>query len=168
MKRPLTEEHAPGSTAVARFVAVEAYEVAGGQVLRDVFAPYDESGVRFEDAVLLEKLATDRLRAAADELATCWQWAGAMIEVEWSDNTRYTRIEREATAPTDEEQAEIDRLEAHQGELAEMDDHEWTEELHAEAESIETRFDEIGSAIDARKVLRREDLGVKGFIAAIG
>ena len=39
VKRLLTEERVPGRTAIARFVGVDAYEAAGGQVLRDLFAP---------------------------------------------------------------------------------------------------------------------------------
>ena len=168
VKRLLTEERVPGASAIARFVGVEAYEAAGGQVLRDLFAHDDESGVWFEDPVLLEKLATDRLRAAADELATRWKWAVAMIEVAWGDTARYGRIEPEPAEPTGEEQAEIDRLEARQAELAELDDEDWTEELAGEADSIETRLSEIERAIDARAVFRREDLATAGCIVTIG
>ena len=168
VKRLLTEERVPGATAVARFVGVEAYEAAGGVIMRDLFARDDESGVWFEDPVLLEKLATGKLQAAADELATRWKWATAMIEVEWNDTARYGRIEPQPGTPTDEEQAEIDRLEARQAELAELDDDRWTEELLAEAESIETRLDEIEGAVEARAVFRREDLAMAGCIVTIG
>ena len=99
VKRLLTEERVPGATAIARFVGVDAYEAAGGQVLRDLFAHDDETGVWFEDPVLLEKLATDKLQAAADELATRWKWATAMIEVEWGDTARYGRIEPQPGTP---------------------------------------------------------------------
>ena len=51
-------------------------------MLRDLFARDDESGVWLEDPVLLEKLAMAKLQAAADELATRWKWATAMIDVE--------------------------------------------------------------------------------------
>ena len=85
VKRLLTEERVPGASSVARFVGIEAYEAAGGQVVRDLFARDDESGVWFGDPVLLAKLATEKLQAAADELATRWKWAIAMVEVEWSD-----------------------------------------------------------------------------------
>ena len=168
VKRLLTEERVPGASAIARFVGVEAYEAAGGQVLRDLFAHDDESGVWFEDPVLLEKLATDRLRAAADELATRWKWAAPMIEVAWGDTARYGRIEPEPVEPTGGERAEIDRLEARQAELAELDDHEWTEDLAGEAETIETRLSEIERAIDARAVFRREYLAMAGCIVTIG
>ena len=168
VKRLLTEERIPGAAAVARFVGVEAYEAAGGQVLRDLFANDDESGVWFEDPVLLEKLATDRLRTAADELATRWKWAVPMIEVAWGDTASYGRIDPQPVEPTAGEQAEIERLEARQAELAELDDDEWTEELVGESEAVETRLSEIERAIDARAVFRREDLAVAGCIVTIG
>ena len=168
VKRLLTEERIPGASDVARFVGVGAYEAAGGQVLRDLFARDDESGVWFEDPVLLEKLATDKLQAAADELATRWKWSAAMIDVEWSDTARYGRIEPQPAERTPEEQAEIAKLEARQGELAELDDDEWIEELLAEAESIETRLDEIEGAVEARAMWRREDFAMAGCIVTIG
>ncbi len=168
VKRLLTEERVPGATAIARFVGVEAYEAGGGQVLRDLFARDDESGVWFEDPVLLEKIATGKLQAAADELATRWKWALAMIEVAWDDTARYGRIEPQPAERTPEERAAIDKLVTRQDELAQLDDDRWTEELLTEAESIETRLDEIEGAVEARAVFRREDLAMAGCIVTIG
>ena len=168
VKRLLTEERIPGASAIARFVGVEAYEAAGGQVLRDLFAHDDESGVWFEDPVLLEKLATDKLQAAADELATRWKWAAAMIEVAWDDTARYGRIEPQAADPTPEEQAEIGKLQTRHDELVNLDDGDWTEELVAEGERIEARLDEIEGAIEARAVFRRKDLAMAGCIVTVG
>ena len=168
VKRLLTEERIPGASAVARFVGVEAYEAAGGQVLRDLFAHDDESGVWFEDPVLLEKLATEKLQAAADELATRWKWATAMIEVDWTDTARYGRIEPRPADPTPEEQAEIAKLQTRHDELVNLDDGDWTEELVAEGERIEARLDEIEAAIEARAVFRREDLAMAGCIVTVG
>ena len=167
VKRLLTEERVPGASAIARFVGVDAYEAAGGQVLRDLFARDDESGVWFEDPVLLEKLATDKLHAAADELATRWKWAVPMIDVEWGDTARHGRIEPRPAERTPEEEAEIGKLEARQAELAELDDDEWTEELLSEAESLETRLDGIEGAIEARATWRREDFAMAGCIVTI-
>ena len=168
VKRLLTEERIPGASAVARFVGVDAYEAAGGQVLRDLFAHDDESGVWFEDPVLLAKLATDKLQAAADELATRWKWATAMIEVEWGDTARYGRIEPQRADPTDEERAEIGKLQTRHDELVDLDDEDWTEELVAEGERIEARLDEIEGAVEARAVFRREDLAMAGCIVTVG
>ena len=168
VKRLLTEERVPGRTAIARFVGVEAYEAAGGTVMRDLFADEHEHGVWFEDPVLLEKLATDKLQAAADELATRWKWAVPMVEVSWDHTARYGRIEPQPGTPTDEERAEIAKLEARQAELAELDDDQWTEELVSEAEAIEARLDEIEGGVEARAVFRREDIAMAGCIVTIG
>ncbi len=168
VKRLLTEERVPGASAIARFVGVDAYEAAGGQVMRDLFADEHEHGVWFEDPVLLEKLATDKLQAAADELATRWKWAVPMVEVSWDHTARYGRIEPQPGTPTDEEQAEITKLEARQAELAELDDDQWTEELVSEAEAIEVRLDDIEGAVRARAVFRREDFAMAGCIVTVG
>ena len=168
VKRLLTEERVPGTSAVARFIGVDAYEAAGGQVMRDLFADEHEHGVWFEDPVLLEKLAMAKLQAAADELATRWKWAVPMIEAAWDDTARYGRIEPQPGTPTDEEQAEIAKLEARQAELAELDDEQWTGDLVSEAEAIETRLDEIEGGIEARAVFRREDIAMAGCIVTIG
>ena len=168
VKRLLTEERVPGGTVIARFVGVEAYEAAGGTVMRDLFADEHEHGVWFEDPVLLEKLATDKLQAAADELATRWKWAVPMIEVGWDDTASYGRVEPQPGTPTDEERAEIGKLETRYDELRGLDDDAWTEELLEEAGRIEARLDELEGAVEARAMWRREDFAMAGCIATIG
>ena len=167
VKRLLTEERIPGTSAVARFVGVEAYEAAGGKVLRDLFSREDDSAVWFDDPALLTDLAMEKLRAFKDELATRWKWAMSMVEVDWNTTARYGRIHPEPAERTPEEQAEIEKLEARQGVLAELDDDDWTEELVREAEGIKTRLDEIEGGIEARAVYKREDFGIAGCIATI-
>ena len=168
VKRLLTEERIPGTAAVARFVGVEAYEAGGSKVLRDLFSKEDDSAVWFDDPVLLNNLAMEKLRVFKDELATRWKWAMSMVEVDWSTTARYGRIYPEPAERTPEEQAEIEKLEARQGELAKLDDDHWTEELIRETEGIEERLDEIEGGIEARAVYRREDFGIAGCIATIG
>ena len=167
VKRLLTEERIPGTSAVARFVGVEAYEAGGGKVLRDLFSREDDSAVWFDDPALLNDLAMEKLRVFKDELATRWKWAMSMVEVDWNTTARYGRIHPEPAERTPEEQAEIERLEARQGVLAELDDDDWTEELVREAETIETRLDEIEGGIEARAVYKREHFGIAGCIATI-
>ncbi len=167
VKRLLTEERVSGTSAVAKFVGVEDYEAAGGKVLRDLFSREDDSAVWFDDPALLNNLAMEKLRAFKDELATRWKWAMSMVEVDWNTTARYGRIHPEPAERTPEEQAEIEKLEARQGVLAELDDDDWTEELVREAETIETRLDEIEGGIEARAVYKREDFGIAGCIATI-
>ena len=167
VKRLLTEERVSGTSAVAKFVGVEDYEAAGGKVLRDLFSREDDSAVWFDDPALLNNLAMEKLRAFKDELATRWKWAMSMVEVDWNTTARYGRIHPEPAERTPEEQAEIEKLEARQGVLAELDDDDWTEELVREAEGIEERLDEIEGGIEARAVYKREDFGIAGCIATI-
>ncbi len=167
VKRLLTEERIPANSAMARFVGVDAYEAAGGPVLRDLFADEDESGIWLEDPVLLQKLAMDKLGEAVKDLQTRWRWATAVPEVDWTSMARYGRIQPEPAAPTDEETAELERLRTREDELANLDEDDWTEALAEEAEAIETRTGEISAAIEARETYRAEDYAIAGAIATI-
>ncbi len=110
IKRMLTEDRVPATSITAHFVGVDTYEAAGGRVDRDLFADEDERGVWLEDPDLLDKLATESLQAAADELATRWKWADARIDVDWTDIARFGRIHPQPAQPTSEEKAESERL----------------------------------------------------------
>ena len=141
VKRLLTEERVPTGSPVARFVGIAAYEAAGGPVLRDLFA---------------------------DELATRWKWAEAMVEVDWSATARFGRIHPEPAEPMDEEKTEIEKLRTRHDELVNIDDDDWTEELVEEAEGIKARLDAIEAEVETRATFTAEDLRVAGCIATIG
>ena len=168
IKRMLTEDRIPAGAALARYVRVDAYEAAGGPVLRDLFADEHENGVWLEDPALLMQLAMDRLKVAADELATRWKWAEARLDVEWSDLARFGRVHPTPAQPTDEEKAEIERLHTRHDELVNMDEDAWTDELIEEAEAIEPRLEQIQDAVKARAVFKPEDIAIAGCIVTIG
>ena len=168
IKRLLTEDRVSATSAIARFVGIEAYEAAGGQIDRDLFAEEDERGIWLDDPDLLNKLAMDSLQAEARELKTRWKWAEARLDMDWSATAAFGRVRPRLAEPTDGEKAEIERLRTHNDELANMDDDGWTEELVEEADSNETRLDEIEATIEARAVYRREDIAIAGCIATIG
>ena len=110
----------------------------------------------------------DSLQVAARELKTRWKWAEARLDVDWSATASFGRVRPQPAEPTDGEKAEIERLRTRNDELANMDDDGWTEELVEEAESNETRLDEIEATIEARAVYRREDIAIAGCIVTIG
>ena len=168
VKRMLTEERVPAGSPMARFVDVDAYEAAGGPVLRDLFADEHENGVWLEDPALLIELAMKRLQAAADELSTRWKWAEPMADVDWSATARFGRIHPEPAEPTDAEKGEIEKLRTRHDELANMDEDAWTDELVEEAEGIEPRLDEIEAQVEARARFKPEDFAIAGCIATIG
>ena len=168
IKRLLTEDRVLATSAIARFVGIEAYEAAGGRIDRDLFAEEDERGIWFDDPDLLNKLAMDSLQVAARELKTRWKWAEARLEMDWSATAAFGRVRPQPAEAADGEKAEIERLRTRNDELANMDDEDWTEELVEEADANETRLDEIEAMIEARAVYRREDIAIAGCIATIG
>ena len=168
VRRMLTEESVPAVSAVARFVGEEAYEAAGGTLTRDLFAGEDARGIWFDDPALLNELAAEKLRAAADELKKRWKWAEAVLETDWSAIAGFGRISPEPAAPTEEEKSERESLRVRQDELADLDDDEWTEELVEEAEGIESRLRAIEEAVEARAAFREQDYAIAGCIATVG
>ena len=61
------------SDPLAKLVGIEAYEAAGGRVRRDLFS--EEGAGYLQDGALLERLAGQRLEAAAQEVrAEGWSW----------------------------------------------------------------------------------------------
>ncbi len=168
IKRMLTEDRIPAGAALARYVGVDAYEAAGGPVLRDLFADEYENGVWLEDPALLMQLALDRLQVGANELATRWKWAEARLDVDWSHLARFGRVHPTPAQPTDDEQAEIERLHTRHDELVNMDEDAWTDELIEEADAIEPRLDQVQDAIKARAVFKPEDIAISGCIVTVG
>ena len=168
VRRMLTEESVPAASAVARFVGMEAYEAAGGTLTRDLFAGEDGSGTWFDDPVLLNELATEKLRAAADDLTTRWKWAKTMVEADWSAVAGFGRISPEPGVPTEEEKAERESLRARHDELVNMDEDEWPDELIEEAEAIKSRLHAIEEAVESRAAFREQDFAIAGCIATVG
>ena len=168
VRRMLTEERVSAVSAVARFVGEEAYEAAGGTLTRDLFAEEDARGIWFDDPALLNDLAAEKLRAAADELKKRWKWAEAVVEADWSAIAGFGRISPEPGAPTDEEKAERERLWARHDELVNTDEDEWTDELGQEAEALEARLRSIDEAVSARAAFRPGDYELAGCIATVG
>ena len=167
IKRMLTEDRVAARTAIARFVGIEAYEAAGGAVTRDLFADEDDNGVWLDDPALLDKLATAKLEAAAAEMRPEWKWAEARLDMDWNAIARFGRIVSTPATPTEEERAELERLEVREDELTNLDDEEWTEALVEEADAIEARNDEIKASLEARAEFLDADRAISGCIATI-
>ena len=168
VKRMLTETSVPAVSAVARFVGAGAYEAAGGTLTRDLFAGEDGSGTWFDDPALLNELATEKLRAAADGLTARWKWAEAALEADWSAVAGFGRISPEPGVPTEEEKAEQESLRARHDELVNMDEDEWPDELIEEAEAIEARLNAIEEVVESRAAFRAQDYAIAGCIATVG
>jgi ParB family chromosome partitioning protein len=143
IRRMLTETTVRASDKRALFLGVDAYEAAGGIVLRDLFQSDD--GGWLQDVGLLDRLVAEKLKAAADELvAEGWKWVEAALSIPYGASQGLRKISGAALDLNEAEQATRDALQAEYNRLS--DEYESTDELPDE---INRRFCEIEAAMEA-------------------
>ena len=141
IRRQLTESAVRASDRRARFVGTEAYEAAGGVVLRDLFE--DDDGGWLEDVALLDHLATEKLAAAAEEIAAeGWKWIEVANDFPYGHTNRLRELQGVPADLTAEEQATFDALTAEYAKLE--SEHEAADELPDE---VDARLGEIEAAL---------------------
>jgi ParB family chromosome partitioning protein len=141
IRRQLTESAVRVSDRRARFVGTEAYEAAGGVVLRDLFE--DDDGGWLEDVVLLDRLATEKLAAAAETIAVeGWKWIEVAFEFSYGHTHQLRELEGVAADLTAEEKATFDALTAEYTRLE--SDYEGADELPDE---VDARLGEIEAGL---------------------
>jgi ParB family chromosome partitioning protein len=90
IRRALTHAHVQGSDRRARFVGTDAYEAAGGTVIRDLFDP---DAAYFTDSVLLDGLTGEKLEAEAQKVRSeGWSWVEVRPELDYEEQARFGRI----------------------------------------------------------------------------
>ena len=143
IRRMLTEDTVRASDKRAQFVGIDAYEAAGGIVLRDLFE-HDDGGW-LQDVPLLDRLVTEKLKAEADTIAAeGWKWIEAAVSFPYNHDYGLRQLEGTPADLTAEEQATIEALQAEQAKLeAEYQD---ADELPDE---VDARFGEIEEALSA-------------------
>jgi len=143
IRRMLTETTVRASDRRALFVGIEAYEAAGGLVLRDLFQSDD--GGWLQDAALLDRLVTEKLKAAADAVAgEGWKWVEAAVTIPYGTAFGLRALDGVPLAMTEAElaqrdalQEEFDRLNEAWGSVDELPD------------EVDARLGEIEAALDA-------------------
>jgi ParB family chromosome partitioning protein len=111
IRRMLTENSIRASDRRARFVGLEAYEEAGGPVLRDLFA--DDDGGWLQDVALLDRLVGDKLKASADAIALeGWKWISVAVDFPFGHASGLRKLEGTPVALTVDQQTAIDALNA--------------------------------------------------------
>ena len=158
IRRMLTETAVRASDKRARFLGLDAYEVAGGFVLRDLFQQDD--GGWLQDPVLLERLVSEKLKAEAEAIAAeGWKWIEVAVGFPYGHTVGLRELLGTTVDLTDEERAtreairdEYDRLEA---EYSEADDLPEEVDLRlGEIERILGAFDSRPMAFDPEQVGR--------------
>jgi ParB family chromosome partitioning protein len=166
VKRLLTEGALPLDSGLARFVGAEAYEAAGGRITRDLFSG-DEDGF-MDDAALVRRLAIEKLEAKAAALRPQWAWTKAVLDPEYRFLAQYARVRPQPAEIPAPLAAEIERIEARLGELEELGEDGFTDELMTEAAQLEERRTAIDETIDGLAVYSDKDRARAGCIVTIG
>jgi ParB family chromosome partitioning protein len=159
IRRLLTEGQVPLNHRAALFVGIEAYEEAGGTVLRDLLSQ-DEGQGYITDLALLEQLVVSRLETIAVQVqAEGWKWVQASPDFDYQETAGMQRVFPSFRELTDEEQAQLDALERAFDELP--DDHS---NMEAEAARLEAEIE----ALRGEAVFDPDDIACGGAWVSIG
>ncbi len=142
IRRMLTETSVRASDKRAAFVGLDAYEAAGGAVLRDLFQSDD--GGWLQDVGLLDRLVAEKLKTAADVIAAeGWKWVEAALSLPYGVTHGLRAISGTALDMSEAEQATRDALQAEYNRLSE--EYEDADEL---PDAIDQRLGEIEAALE--------------------
>src|SRR5579864_9850286 len=108
--RALTEEQVSTDERRAVFIGAEAYQAAGGTIVRDLFD--EEGGGYLNDAALLDRLVREKLAAEAANIeAEGWKWISVEPEYDYHAASGMRRIYAEPAQLSEADQAKLDELE---------------------------------------------------------
>jgi ParB family chromosome partitioning protein len=139
IRRMLTENTVRASDRRVQFIGLDAYEQAGGGVLRDLFE-HDDGGW-LQDVALLDRLVTDKLKAEAETIAAeGWKWVSVMVSFPFGHIQGLRRLEGRPAELTADAEAAINALRAEQAKLEAVYDNadELPEEVDQRLGEIET------------------------------
>jgi len=143
IRRMLTENTVRASDRRVQFIGLDAYEQAGGGVLRDLFE-HDDGGW-LQDVALLDRLVTEKLKAEAEKIAAeGWKWISVAVEFPYGHTGGLREVEGKPVDLSPEEQTTIDALNAEQAKLE--SDYQDADELPDE---VDQRLGEIEAALMA-------------------
>ena len=108
IRRAMTEAKVRADDRRVEFVGLEAYEAAGGAVLRDLFT--EDGGGWLEDPLLLDRLVMEKLAGLAEEVGRNegWKWAEACAD--WTAAAELGRVYPVAIERSEADAAEIAAL----------------------------------------------------------
>jgi ParB family chromosome partitioning protein len=143
IRRMLTETTVPSSDKRARFIGLEAYEAAGGAVLRDLFSQDNDGWL--QDVALLDLLVDEKLSVMADEIAgQGWKWIDASVELPYGHTNGLRKLTGATQDLTEEEREAREALRKEYDDL----ELEYTEADDL-PEEVDLRLAEIESALEA-------------------
>ena len=165
IRAALTEEHVTANSRLAKFVGIEAYEKAGGGILRDLFDEKSEGWLT--DFALLNRLAAEKLEQAAAPVRTeGWKWIETAPELDWQQTQKDGHIQPSRAEVTPEQQAEIDTLQAEADAI--MREHGEEPADEAAHDRLAELQDTIGGLSEGEPVWTLQQKAIAGVYISIG
>lgn len=141
IRRLLTEGAVRATDKRAQFVGIEAYEAAGGDIIRDLFQQDD--GGWLQEPMLLDRLVAEKLeREAANIRSEGWKWVEVAVDFPYGHIYGLRRISGDSVEMTEEEVAAAEALRAEYQRLEQ--EHSDVDVLPA---GIDQRLSEIETAL---------------------
>lgn len=175
IRHAITNTEVRSDSLLARFVGLDAYEAAGGQVRRDLFSTRNEAFLG--DKALLDKLALDKLEAIAKaERDAGWSWAEAHLSLDYEKLAAFPHfgVRPKRQKATAEDKTRISKLETRLVEINkiiaqedenDLPDSDACESLEDESNDIHT---ELHALREGREVWPAEIMGKAGVVVCIG
>ena len=150
IRRMLTEHTVRASDRRAQFVGLDAYEQAGGVVLRDLFQ-HDDGGW-LQDVPLLDRMVTEKLRIEAEAIAAeGWKWITVAVDFPYGQSNGLRQLDGQPAELTEEERATLDALNA---EYARIEtDYQDADELPDEIDQRLGEIEAARSVFEARSLI---------------
>ena len=143
IRRQLTEDAVRAADRRAQFVGHDAYQAAGGAILRDLFQ-HDDGGW-LQDPALLDRLVIEKLQAEAESLrAEGWKWIAVAADFPYGHTVGLRRLTGDTIALTKEEQSSLAALKAEQEAIAQQ-----YSEVDELPDEVDQRLGEIERAMAA-------------------
>ena len=143
IRRLLTEHTVRADDKRALFIGAEAYDAAGGIILRDLFQT--DHGGFLQDTSLLDRMVAQKLEREADALrGEGWKWIEVAADFPYGHTFGLRRLMGEVVPPDEAEQAAYEALTA---EFAQIEaEQEGVDEL---PDDVDARLAEIETAMEA-------------------
>lgn len=138
-----------------RFVGLEAYTAAGGDIRRDLFADDEDTGTTLTDAALLERLVRNKLESLAEPVrAEGWAWVESVPHLSPAERQAFQNAPRQRRETTAREsrrmevlQGRIARTDAALEEAYDADDEDNAETLHQRREALVAELEAVQSQL---------------------
>lgn len=147
------------NSKIARFVGLDEYEAAGGEVRRDLFSNNNDGFMK--DAVLLESIAVEKLQRMTLDLAQAgFAWVDYCTSISWDELNKFSRVKMVEVPFSEEDQAKYDTMQARESaidselddltdSLDEDDEAEGNAEIEAKIDALNTENETLQAAIRA-------------------